>query len=90
MISIDKITEIFFVVDEFCKEFDHVIKEHFVTWWENQEKKLLLYIMRQRSNDYYAALPLRQRQKPEALLYSLCSKTYAKRLPSNRFLQQIC
>ena len=38
MIPVDKITNIYFIVDEFLKEFDKTIKEHSLSESENYKK----------------------------------------------------
>ena len=47
MIPVDKITNIYFIVDEFLKEFDKTIKEHSLSESENYRKRNRKFTMSQ-------------------------------------------
>jgi len=75
MFNVDKITEIFCIVDDFCIEFDKVKNGH-VLDKDNSKKR------RNRS----FKLSDSEVQKYQTLLYQLCNGTSSKRVSSNCFL----
>ena len=90
MISDDKITTIFYIVDEFFKEFENVLKDY--TLQDSQTKKRNRKFAMSESEVmtimilfHYGAF-----QKPETFLSRLCSKTYEERISCNSFLQSFC
>jgi hypothetical protein len=43
MISSPKVTEIYFIIDEFFKEFDKFIRDHSLARCKNKEKESQIY-----------------------------------------------
>lgn len=78
MISDDKITTIYYIVDEFFKEFNHVLKEYSLQDQKIKKRNRRSVMSESEVMTIMILFPLRSFQKSETFLPRLCTKTYER------------
>ena len=86
MIPDHKVTEIYFIIDEFFKEFDKTIKEHSLPSEQTRKRNGKFTMSESKSNNNFNPVSQCFVQELEKLLCLLRPKAYAKRLSTNSFL----
>ena len=83
MLSSDKITEIFFVIDEFCKNFNKVVSAHTIKQDNGKKTRNCKSILS--DSEVMTMLILFQSGGYKNLKTFLCTRTYEKRISYNCF-----
>ena len=91
MMSVDKITEIFCIIDDFCQEFEKAKSGHILSEQTDKKRKNRSFTLS--DSEVITILILFQTgsvPQSQTLLSSLCKSTFAKRIPLSCILQPFC